>query len=106
MLIEVTAEDIRDGIRNSCRLCPVARAIQRATGLDLVWVSSSFVEFRHQDQPLKVLDLPSEAAKWIRDYDLGRGMQPFSFDLPIPTPPASDPSPPPPAPAGPPPPNG
>lgn len=93
-------------IRNSCRLCPVARAIQRATGLDLVWVSSSFVEFRHQDQPLKVLDLPSEAAKWIRDYDLGRGMQPFSFDLPIPTPPASDPSPPPPAPAGPPPPNG
>ncbi len=80
MFIEVTQEDIMEGQPCNCRLCPVARAISRRTNLEVI-VRSDFV--RVDD---KTYDLHLEASAFVRQFDRGFRVQPFSFYMPIPEP--------------------
>jgi hypothetical protein len=91
MRVEVTAEDIRLGGRGEGANCPVARAVSRASGSPWVWVSDSLTGIffckedadssEFWDKALKKWDTPPAIGKIIWDYDSGRGMSPFSFEL-------------------------
>lgn len=97
MRIEVTAEDIKAGRRGASCHCPIAQSLRRA-GFKAPSVqpwnwgdsidghgSFGYLDLDGNSQ----VRLPFEAAEKARDYDEGRGMSPFAFDLDIPTPPAS-----------------
>lgn len=73
--IEVTADDIARGTRKSCSCCPIALALARCTGL-VVSVESDWVYF--------MPDLPQTAVEFIKTFDAGKPVQPFSFELDVP----------------------
>lgn len=82
MRIDVTQEDIDQGTRGQCKLCPVALAISRASGF------TAFVRFGvtlFDDYRLEVerSGLPQAAVDFICKFDSELPVQPFSFDLPL-----------------------
>lgn len=78
MLIEVTADDIRQGCRNSCSNCPVALAITRAVGQKAFIGSHTWriSDAKHI--------LPHNAIMFIHDYDQFRPVMPTTFEIAIP----------------------
>jgi hypothetical protein len=73
-LVEVTDEDIVNGIQSDPCHCPIARAIQRTTGLsayveDVVWVNGQMAK------------CPDIVLVWVHCFDSGELMKPFSFNL-------------------------
>jgi hypothetical protein len=79
--VEVTADDIRRGRRYECRYCPVALALNRATGE--AWEVGPRFAWTHRGGP--AVPLPPAAAAFVDRFDIhGRG-DPFSFDLEVPT---------------------
>jgi hypothetical protein len=90
MKVEVTAEDIALGCRMRAHACPVARAVSRASGLHatvngkLIAVFASpgdMIADDWQFRAVKQWDTPPDVARKIVDYDFGRDMEPFSFEL-------------------------
>lgn len=94
MKISVTAQDIALGLRGNSRACPVALALTRETGLYAVVGSSQALMFEDESHAisgsltpageaaaLKSWDLPPEAARKIRCYDIFGTMTPFEFEL-------------------------
>lgn len=77
MKIEVTKRDIQKGERGSCRWCPVARAVARATNYKkLVLVASDHVDINDKD-----FNLPLRVQRFIACFDMGDDVKPFSFNL-------------------------
>jgi len=80
MLVEVTAEDIANGTRASCANCPVARAVHRAlgspanVGLFEIWAND----------PFRQVKTTRAVRKFICDFDDGKPVAPFSFDIDVP----------------------
>lgn len=80
MLIQVTEEHIKNGEKGSCSACPIALAIQEATGLDCTVGGPSLTLYF----PLgmyKQIALPDECTLFIINYDSGIAEEPFSFEL-------------------------
>lgn len=75
MVITVTAKDIRDGNRMFPETCPVALAVRRETGQPFI------VGARHVWLKSRRYCLPKKAQTSILDFDEGRKMKPFSFEL-------------------------
>ncbi len=84
--IYVTEKLIKAGIQmHSCR-CPVALAITAAGGVDPIvggdkvnvshLVGGTIEEF--------YIDLPAKAAAFIKRFDVGSRVKPFSFELELP----------------------
>ena len=82
MKIEVTQDDIDNGLRIDCELCPVAKAIVRATGKQ-ARVSAVGVFFFPETPSAKQIFLPSKVQLFIKSFDRKEPVQPFSFDLDI-----------------------
>lgn len=91
--IEVTQEDIRSGQRCDCTRCPLAVAVARkAPGAKQVSVSNGMAWFfaRNPDEHSPVAELLSQAALpgegrlFYVQFDQGKIVAPFSFDLDIP----------------------
>lgn len=78
MRIEVTQEDINAGVIGDCEKCPVARAVVRQTKVR-VKVQRLYLE---RCDTRERCSLPHVACWAIRDYDLDRGMLPFSMEIP------------------------
>ena len=78
ILIEVTQEDINAGIRAATKACPVAFALQRATQ-DKDASVGAFGIYVILDQKKFTADLPLVVRKFIRDFDYGYEVKPFSF---------------------------
>jgi hypothetical protein len=76
--IDVTQADIEAGHPLACSACPIALAAQRAFG-DRPVIVDSFLSIRGQDR--LVWSMPSAAYAFIRDFDAGRPVEPFSFTL-------------------------
>jgi len=76
--VEVTEEDIAKGIRENCRLCPIARAIKRL-GHEEVAVMGDSIEIGTVD-----FEAPPEVDAFVEAFDAFRPVQPFAFDLEIP----------------------
>ena len=79
--IEVTEEDIRKGVRDNCRECPIASACNRA-GLKYPSVYPEEIQY-WQNIGLKGWRTSAEVEYWIADYDAGKPVTPFSFEMEI-----------------------
>jgi hypothetical protein len=83
MRIEVTQEDIDNGLRGNCRQCPIALVVARSTGALYVSVNSGiqWSYFRGCVSPEHWRRIPLEVFRFMSDFDRGRPVEPFSFEL-------------------------
>jgi hypothetical protein len=77
--INVTQEDIDQGKRTSPTQCAVALAMRRETGNE--WVVGEYDMDNFQTNI--GVRLPEEARTFIKDFDYGRPVEPFSFTVDI-----------------------
>lgn len=84
--INVTAEHIAQGVQAECTRCPIALAIGEALP-DATYVSVNLRAIELTDGPHEVYlqdPLPIRARAFIREFDNGWPVRPFSFELPYP----------------------
>jgi hypothetical protein len=91
MRIEVTGDDVRDGIKGSCIYCPIARALRRCLDVEDpygVQVNREFVVISGSPAVADgryvrpgVHDLPASASQFVQSFDAGAAVEPFSFDF-------------------------
>jgi hypothetical protein len=80
--VSVTAADITAGTRGRARSCPVCLAMNRATGKKgvagrlLLW----------PDDRAGHVATPPAVAAWMEDFDEGRPVRPFTFEIATPYP--------------------
>ena len=77
--IEVTENDIKNGIRYDPYRCPVFLAAKRQR-LGIIDVSSSWISFTGK----RKLPTPYDAYLWINAFDNGEKVKPATFTLTIP----------------------
>ena len=86
--VEVTAEHIAAGARpgeyDPEWHDPIARAIAEIVGVASVETEYEVVTIGTHEPGTIVLDFPREATAWMRRFDAGEPVEPFSFDLTIP----------------------
>lgn len=80
--INVTKKDIRYGKRGEARNCPIARACKRA-GLKQVNVLGYQVYAAQAlvDYDERTFKMPIKAQRFVKSYDNGEKVSPFSFTL-------------------------
>ena len=86
--VRVTQDDIDAGVRGDCTSCPVARAVARVVPAGwLVDVGLSTVAIFKPGRLLAAMDfhLPDDVVERITRFDEQGEMEPFEFDLPLPT---------------------
>lgn len=78
MIIKVTEQDIERGSRVFSDHCPVALAINRATGRHAIVYHHAIKigELSRIEYPV-----PDKVREFIQDFDSGKEVQPFEFDL-------------------------
>jgi hypothetical protein len=89
MIIQVTDEDIANGVRNSCIACPIAIAIKRLVPPNIYVSVAEDIEFwRFGQETGTVALLPAEAGDFIAEFDTTdadqdytSGFKPFQFHL-------------------------
>jgi hypothetical protein len=74
MIVRVTKKDICRGVMGSCTRCPVVLALNRATGVEWHVIGSTASKAGGSQ-----LCLPHKARQFIRNFDSGRPVKPFSF---------------------------
>ena len=80
MKITVTNEDIEGGQQSDPHACAVARALARA-GLNHFGVMGPSVMLAEPSGHLVSSLLPTRVREWISDFEAGKLVGPFSFDL-------------------------
>lgn len=83
MRIKVKQEHIEAGTPCSIFACPVFYALQCA-GFNVANVmgrTASFWEASPEDSALMISLLPKETVSWIKKFDEGKKVKPFSFSL-------------------------
>lgn len=81
MNVSVTAHDIENGDPNLCGFCPIARALERQTGIP--WLVHADKARPLMSAPGSYIDLPDEAILFITRYDAGEPVEPFDFEFPF-----------------------
>ncbi len=79
--IEVTQEDIANGIRHSSCKCPIALAVNRALRAGVNVGNDSFVLYR--PSRISTIFLPENASSFIKKFDAGSSVEPFKFSVEI-----------------------
>jgi hypothetical protein len=77
--INVTSNDIKWGVGSSGSYGPVARALRRRRPLRFASISAEFIGSYGA-----LIPTPEPVATFIRNFDSGRPVLPFSFDLDVP----------------------
>ena len=80
IIINVTADDIVNGIRGKCVSCPVALAISKVFPKYFVVVRNTEVHLNHSAL-VQTIQLPNSAVNFIDDFDNNKPVEPFSFEL-------------------------
>jgi hypothetical protein len=83
LLIQVTKDDIKRGVRKDCKCCPVALAIRRHLLLANVIVGKHYATLFTQEGLEKIANFSEETMNRIADFDRRGEMIPFSFELEI-----------------------
>lgn len=83
MIIDVLQKDIDYGVRKACMNCPISRAIARAVDSFHVVVTPVIVRIYKKELIQKRYSLPSKAQDFVLDFDNGRAVKPFTFELDI-----------------------
>jgi hypothetical protein len=81
--VSVTQGDIDNGTRCSWFRCPIALAAKRLDNVFYVSVTAYDMTVRVGAPPerrYRTFLLPAEAKEFIRAFDAGRPVQPFTFD--------------------------
>ena len=83
MRIKVTQKNIDKGYRGSCDTCPLALALKEAIPTArLVSVGTESIGFTREGQSRwKIIKLPPQARFFVDDFDAGKPVKPFEFDL-------------------------
>jgi hypothetical protein len=76
--VHVTQEHIDKGCKWSCARCPVALAML-AAGLKDISVGGYFI--RWWDDRICEMRTPSKVDRFMRNFDTGRKVSPFTFEL-------------------------
>lgn len=79
--IEVTAEDIRQGVRNNAFNCPIAHALRRASGHNAVRVDVCDLTVNSAGEGLRSAPLPPEAESFLVLFDSSLDVAPFTFEV-------------------------
>ena len=83
--IEVTDDDIFDGIKSSCHSCPIALAATRINVARIISVNSSTMVVRNSyARNSDYILLPIEAIDFIEAFDADQKVEPFSFEIEVP----------------------
>jgi len=84
--VTVTAEHIANGERGECMGCPVWLAITDALpGLAYLAVFIQDIQLRPDpDDDDAEVEMPAEVLDFVRDFDLGLPVEPFTFELDYP----------------------
>ncbi len=81
MIFNVTQEDIDGAQRGHSMYCPVAIAMRRVLGPAAVLVGIAACALNNR----VTRTFPYEVTEFIGKYDAGKPVEPFSFELTIPT---------------------
>ncbi len=81
--VDVTQECIDAGDPSNSKTCPVAYAANQIDHLHRVEVNPYIIEFVYLDQHY-LIDLPMEAVEFIHQFDSGKYVEPFSFEIELP----------------------
>jgi hypothetical protein len=83
LVVEVTQEDIDNGLPANGAHCPIARAMNRLGFRDVSVGSRNITWFDHQTGVYRMSLLPREAIRFVRAFDLGGffSYHPFTFAL-------------------------
>jgi hypothetical protein len=77
MIVRVTAEDIKHGLRQTAWACPVVLALKRAFDVEEATCGLTTATVgRFRSTPI-----PLEVGNRIMQYDKGWGMEPFEFEF-------------------------
>lgn len=86
--IEVIQGDIDEGLRDNSRDCPIAIACRRAFPGRTPVVMDAFSRGNHYNHigiygaiTVKHYEIPMAALNFINDFDSGKHVQPFSFQI-------------------------
>lgn len=79
--IDVTAEDIANGIPETCDRCPIALAAKRLGEKTYAQVFRSRIELYNGFGQWVCFKTPPVARAFIRRFDKHRPVQPFTFEL-------------------------
>lgn len=74
--IRVTAENVRKGVRNSFTNCPISLALINS-GIKGFVASTTVLSELFGGSP--IFSLPRSAQRFIKSFDLGKAMKPFTF---------------------------
>lgn len=84
MQIRVTEKHIKEGIKGSCKSCPIAVAVLETVGdAKAVNVGGSVAFIYDEDWVRQTSPLPLEAETFISEFDQGFKVKPFTFELNI-----------------------
>lgn len=82
MKIEVTKEDIKNGKRLECDLCPIALAIKRSdANIESVFVTPRHAYITRRSEGEKNFRLPDQATIFVLQFDQASAVEPFEFEL-------------------------
>lgn len=84
MRIHVTQDDIRKGCRCNSALCPVARAVARATGQSTLAGSIDIRSYTPTCRLYFRVKPPKSVVRFIAAFDAGKPVKPFAFNLAVP----------------------
>ena len=82
--INVTQEDIDKGIQGSCVNCPTGLALQRTfPSSNYIHVDTVDIEYgiNPESDEFKSVETPQEVIDFIDDFDNGKPVKPFFFEL-------------------------
>lgn len=82
MTFTVTKLDIHAGRRDSWCDCPIARCVKRTTKSKYVECDSDGIRFGPHYFEAVHRATPSECLTFMRAFDAGQPVQPFTFELP------------------------
>lgn len=84
--VEVLQHHIDAGVRGNCRLCPIAVALQRATGeaWSIGMLFDDAIGLPLDRDTTDLVTLPSSVATFIRRFDAEEECHPFSFSVEVP----------------------
>lgn len=86
--IKVTQEHISRGVRGRCHSCPIALAV-REHGYQTPFVGVRNIYPYGVDMcgnfnlPFKIAHMPQTAVDFARNFDYGRQVEPFEFEVEI-----------------------
>ena len=84
MLVEVTQENINEGIAYNLNSCPIGLAMQDK-GFKKVWLDTRYIFYNYQRTPLQFyvakIKMDTLIRKWIYDFDRDKEVFPIKIEI-------------------------